>query len=259
MKNLLIAVSILFILGLGPIESLHSTKTNSKQPYLHNGAISHHELAEHYYQKLNLSSYIQFQAFKEAFLGYKSVNPLKNDILTIIDFTLPSTEKRMVVVDMENEKILQHTWVSHGRNSGEKWATSFSNKHGSFQSSLGFFLTEEPYMGSNGYSLRLQGLEKGINDQARARAIVIHGADYVSEATIKNTGRLGRSHGCPALPRELNKEIIDQIKFGSLLYIYANDSHYLANTTLLKEHQNILLAERESENSSDSKASIKVL
>lgn len=260
MKNIFTAIPIIVLLSLGPIQSLHSNKNQSPLAYGSSEKLSDDALAEIMYNKLGLATYIQFHAFKEAFLGYQSIGPLKNDILSIIDFTLPSTEKRMVVVDMKNEKILQHTIVSHGRNSGEKWATSFSNKHGSFQSSLGFFLTEESYHGSNGYSLRLKGLEKDINDQARARAVVIHGADYVSEATIRNTGRLGRSHGCPALPREINKEVINQIKKGSLLYIYADNEHYLANTTILKSHKNSLLAERKSADSMGSvSSSIKVL
>src|SRR5690606_7790716 len=150
-------------------------------------------------------------------------------------FTLPSTEKRMYVLDLKNKKLLFHTLVAHGRNSGEKYATKFSNKHGSLQSSLGFYLTEATYQGGNGYSLRLTGLEHGINDQAMARAVVIHGADYCSEKVIRATGRLGRSYGCPALPRELNEPIIDVIKNGSLLFIYADDEEYMANSRVLRD------------------------
>ncbi|WP_437918952.1 murein L,D-transpeptidase catalytic domain family protein [Sphingobacterium sp. LRF_L2] len=185
------------------------------------------------YDKMNLGEVLKFEAFEQALQGYHTLHPKKTNILTVIDFTLPSTEKRMVVIDMEKEKVLFRTIVSHGRNSGEKYAKSFSNKHGSYQSSLGFFLTENTYQGGNGYSLVLNGLEKGINDQAKARAVVIHGADYCSESTIKSTGRLGRSYGCPALPRELTKPIINAIKNGSLLYIYADNPQYLAKTTVL--------------------------
>jgi len=149
----------------------------------------------------------------------------------------------MVVIDMENYKVLYHTIVSHGRNSGEKFATSFSNRHGSFQSSLGFYLTENTYQGGNGYSLRLDGLEKGINDQAKARAVVIHGADYCSEEVIRSTGRLGRSYGCPALPRKLTKPIINTIKEGSLLYIYANNAQYITKTKVLNNQSRTLLAQ----------------
>lgn len=187
------------------------------------------------YDSLNLQSILNYEAFEQAMVGYKTIPAKNKGILTVIDFTLPSTEKRMYVLDMKNKKLLFHTIVSHGRNSGEKYATRFSNKHGSFQSSLGFYLTDATYHGGNGYSLRLAGLEPGINDQAMARAVVIHGADYCSEKVIRATGRLGRSYGCPALPRELNKPIIDAIKNGSLLFIYAGNEEYVASSKVLKD------------------------
>ena len=188
------------------------------------------------YDSLDVSDILKYEAFEEAMYGYNTMGrPHKNkDIVTVIDFTLPSTEKRMYVIDINKKELLYHTIVSHGRNSGDKYATKFSNRHGSFQSSLGFYLTAETYQGGNGFSLRLDGLEKGINDQARPRAVVIHGADYCSENVIRSSGRLGRSYGCPALPRELNANIINTIKDGSLLYIYANDKNYLANSSILR-------------------------
>lgn len=187
------------------------------------------------YRKMNLESVLKYEAFAQAMQGYQTLQPKYDHILTVIDFTLPSTEKRMVVLDMKNEKILYHTIVSHGRNSGDKYARSFSNRHGSYQSSLGFYETENTYQGGNGYSLVLNGLEKGINDQAKARAVVIHGADYCSESFIKSTGRLGRSYGCPALPRQVTKPIINTIKNGTLLYIYANNSEYMASTKIVRD------------------------
>lgn len=177
---------------------------------------------------------INYKAFEQALLGFEQINPKVKDIITIIDFTLPSTQKRMFVLDLVNKKVLFHSIVSHGRNSGENYATSFSNRHGSYQSSLGFYLTDQTYMGSNGYSLILDGLEKGINDQARARAVVMHGADYCSENVIKSNGRLGRSYGCPALPREINESVINTIKNGSVLYIYANNKEYMTTSTILQ-------------------------
>ncbi|MFC3199666.1 murein L,D-transpeptidase catalytic domain family protein [Parapedobacter deserti] len=186
------------------------------------------------YDSLQLQSVLNYEAFEQAMAGYTSIPAKNKDILTVIDFTLPSTEKRMYVLDMKRKKLLFHTIVSHGRNSGEKYATKFSNRHGSHQSSLGFYLTDATYQGGNGYSLRLAGLERGINDQAMARAVVIHGADYCSERVIRATGRLGRSYGCPALPRELNKPIINTIKNGSLLYIYAGSEEYMASSNILK-------------------------
>jgi L,D-transpeptidase catalytic domain len=164
----------------------------------------------------------------------KLEDDLKSPILTVIDFSLPSTEKRLWVIDPAKGLILHHTVVAHGRNSGELLAKTFSNQPESFQSSLGFYKTAETYQGKHGYSLRLDGLEKGFNDQARNRAIVIHGADYAKEEFAKTTGRLGRSLGCPALPPELSEKVIDLIKDGSLLFIYGNDQSYLQQSYLLQ-------------------------
>lgn len=164
----------------------------------------------------------------------KLENDLKSPILTVIDFSLPSTEKRLWVIDPAKGLILYHSVVAHGRNSGELLAKTFSNQPESFQSSLGFYKTSETYQGKHGYSLRLDGLEKGFNDQARNRAIVIHGADYAKEEFAKTTGRLGRSLGCPALPPELAAKVIDLIKDGSLLFIYGNNEAYLQQSYLLQ-------------------------
>lgn len=164
----------------------------------------------------------------------KMSKELNSSILTIIDFSLPSTEKRLWVIQMNTLEVLLHSVVSHGRNSGELFATKFSNIPESYQSSLGFYQTAETYFGKHGYSLRLDGLEEGFNDQARDRAIVIHGADYANEEFAKQTGRLGRSLGCPALPKALSKRAIDYIKDGSLLFIYADHEEYLTNSPFAK-------------------------
>ncbi len=185
------------------------------------------------YEQMNLDGLVHFAAFKAAYTGYKKLNKYNNSLLTVIDFNLPSSEKRMYVLDMVKKKVLFVSYVSHGRNSGENYATSFSNRNGSHQSSLGFYRTAGTYQGGNGYSLLLDGLEEGINDQARPRAIVIHGADYCSEEVIRSSGRLGRSFGCPALPLELTKPIINTIKGGSLLFIYADQPDYLTMSEVL--------------------------
>ena len=127
--------------------------------------------------------------------------------------------------------------VSHGKNSGGNYATSFSNENGSHKSSLGFYLTENTYQGRNGYSLILNGLEKGINDLAKQRAIVIHGASYSDPSVAASSGRLGRSFGCPALPVSVSKPIINTIKNGTLLFIYANDKNYLTQSSILSTQQ----------------------
>ena len=176
------------------------------------------------YESLNLSETISFPAFRQALAGYtKYITNENNSLLVLIDFTKPSTEKRFCVIDLKQEKVLFSSYVSHGRASGENYAVSFSNQPGSHKSSLGFFLTGNTYIGKNGYSLLLDGLEQGINDKARERSIVIHGADYADPAVLKKQNRLGRSLGCPALPPAISSQIIDTIKNGSLLYIYGKN------------------------------------
>ncbi len=197
---------------------------------------------EQLYEEMNLGGIVGYTAFKHAFEGYNRIENKNKEILTLIDFTKPSTEKRLYVFDMKNKKMLYHSVVSHGRNSGENYATSFSNKVGSFQSSLGFYLTEGTYQGKNGYSLILEGLENGINDKARERAIVMHGAAYANPALISANGRLGRSLGCPALPLSITKPIINTIKDGSVLFIYADNKDYMAKTNILSQQPRELLS-----------------
>lgn len=174
------------------------------------------------YEEMELGDKVGFEVFEEAIEGYYRYRPQQPGILTLIDFSKPSTEERFYVLDLEAKKLLYATYVAHGRNSGGNFAKSFSNIPGSFQSSTGFFTTGSTYIGKNGYSLFLDGLEKGVNDRARERAIVIHGAAYANPSIIASQGRLGRSLGCPALPPALNRPIIDAIKGGSLLYIHGN-------------------------------------
>lgn len=176
------------------------------------------------------------EALDFALDGYENLEEeLEKQVLTLIDFSLPSTEKRLWVIDLTQGKILLNTVVAHGRNSGMLMAEKFSNRPESYQSSLGFYKTGETYFGKHGYSLRLDGLEKGINDQARNRAIVIHGADYAREEVAKMSGRLGRSLGCPAVPSELSKEVIDLIKDGSLLFIFADQEEYLNQSEYIQD------------------------
>ncbi len=154
-------------------------------------------------------------------------------VLTIIDYSKPSSEPRMWVLDMKNKKVDFEELVAHGKGSGLKNAHAFSNKSQSHQSSLGVFLTKNTYIGHKGYSLRLEGLEKGINDAALSRDVVVHGANYVSKAFVKNTGRLGRSWGCPAVSKKLAKPTIDKIKNGTLLVAYYPDKHWLQKSEYL--------------------------
>jgi L,D-transpeptidase-like protein len=155
-------------------------------------------------------------------------------MLTVIDFSLPSTERRLWVIDMMNRRVLEHELVAHGEGSGGNNAVAFSNRVGSNQSSLGLFRTEDTYQGGSGYSLRLTGLEPGVNDRAMERKIVVHGADYVDAAVIPELGRLGRSHGCPALPRSAARSVIDMIKGGSALFAYYPDEQWLQESHFLR-------------------------
>ncbi|MCE9683663.1 murein L,D-transpeptidase catalytic domain family protein [Halomonas alkalisoli] len=153
--------------------------------------------------------------------------------LAVIDFSRPSTEPRLWVFDLAEPRLLFEELVSHGQGTGDAMAEVFSNVYGSHQSSLGLFRTMNSYYGRNGYSLRLEGLEEGINDLAYQRAIVIHGADYVSEAFIEKTGRLGRSQGCPAVRQEVTYPLIDSIKEDQYLFAYYPDSEWLENSAFL--------------------------
>ncbi len=178
------------------------------------------------------------RAFDYAIIGYnalKAKNKLANDdILSIADMTTPSGRKRLFVLDMKNSTLLFVTYVAHGRNSGLEKTLHFSNESESFKSSVGFYITSQTYSGKHGYSMRLEGQEIGFNNNARERDIVVHGADYVSEAVVKSQGYIGRSLGCPALSPELYKPIIDKIKNGTCLFIHGNDSKYIVNSHLLK-------------------------
>ena len=189
------------------------------------------------YQEMQLEGIVNFTAFEQAIAGYNKIEEKSKEILTLVDFSKPSTEERFYVFDMRHKKLLFSSLVSHGKNSGGNYATSFSNENGSLKSSLGFFLTENTYQGKNGYSLVLNGLEKGINDRAKERAIVIHGAAYSNPSVIASSGRLGRSFGCPALPQAVSKPIINTINGGSLLFIYANNQNYLAYSHILSKRQ----------------------
>lgn len=165
-----------------------------------------------------------------AFKNAKQTGQVKKDVLTVIDYSLPSSKQRMWVFDLNHEKLLYKTYVAHGRNSGNVKPTHFSNKISSKESSLGTFITKYTYTGSKGYSLRLQGLEKGFNDNAFKRAVVMHGAWYVEPKFIKQAGHAGRSWGCPSLGHSITKPIINSIKEGSVIFAYYPDKNYLSHS-----------------------------
>lgn len=185
------------------------------------------------------ASGLSLAAFEMAQQGFtrldaKHVLP-KNNLLTIIDYSMPSSQKRLFVLDMVSGVVLFNSLVAHGRKSGHNYATEFSNNPASNKTSLGFYITLNTYNGGNGYSLKLKGCESGINDKAYRRAIVLHGADYVSEKFIQKNGCLGRSYGCPAVPQALNKKIIDIIKDGTCMFLYHSSKKYSNTSKILND------------------------
>lgn len=182
-------------------------------------------------KKLGLSH----EALNYAYKGQQKLasrGKLNNpDILTICDFTQSSGNKRMYIIDIKKFKVLMTTYVAHGKNSGLSYARKFSNRPESLESSLGFYLTRNPYLGEHGVSLKLCGLENGFNDNAERRAVVVHGADYIGG---EHRGIMGRSFGCPAVPEKSAEKVINLIKGGTCLFIYHPTKKYLQASKLLK-------------------------
>lgn len=187
--------------------------------------------AEEIYNNLDSANFSlpNLESFKEALVGFnklKEQGKVSKNIITLIDFSLSANTKRLWVIDLDTRTILLHSLVAHGRNTGQEYANSFSNAAESYKSSLGFYLTAEVYNGKHGKSLRLDGIEKGINDNARNRAVVVHGANYVSNSFIQNNKRLGRSLGCPAVPVEITNKLIETIQNKTCLFIYYPSKSY---------------------------------
>ncbi len=179
------------------------------------------------------------EVFFKALTGFENLKKAgllnsESHLLTVCDFSMSSNTKRLWVIDINEKKVLFNSLVAHGKNTGEEFATNFSNTESSLQSSLGFYITDATYNGDNGFSLRLLGMDKGFNDAAYRRAIVMHGADYVSDEFAAMHKRIGRSWGCPAIPRDLTQPIINTIKGRNLLFIYYPDQNYLSRSEWLK-------------------------
>ena len=170
---------------------------------------------------------------KLALVAYKKASTngtVKKPVLTVIDYSLPSSKQRMWIFDLNKEKLLYNTYVAHGMNSGMSTPHHFSNKSESKETSLGTYVTQDTYMGSKGLSLNLQGLERGFNDNAYNRRVVIHGAWYVEPDFIRKSGRAGRSWGCPSIAKTLAKPVINTIKNGSVVFAYYPDKYYLSHS-----------------------------
>ena len=241
-----IAVLVLLFFGFSKFFATASTTNSSlesaskvdaipsKELKIENTSIAFENHIKAMYQKLNLrKAELEYAPFKTAYVGYlnlKAKKELKKEILTVLDFTKSSRFERMWIIDMKNQKLVRRELVAHGKNSGHDMVTSFSNKLHSNQSSMGFYVTDAPYIGNNGISMLINGMDKGYNCQARNRAVVMHGADYVNPRTMNHNGRLGRSFGCPAVEMHKAQEIIDYVKDGSCLFIYYKDKKYLSSS-----------------------------
>jgi len=238
---------------LGTSTAKSSNPKNIKDRIANLKVVQFEQVAHSLYDQMQLQQQgLRFEVFDKALTGYYNLKRegrlSEKPILTIVDFTKSSTQKRLWVLDLEKQQVLHNSYVAHGRNSGEEYAESFSNDNKSYMSSIGFYVTQDTYQGKHGLSLKLDGLDEAYNTNALDRCIVMHGAEYASEAFINQTGRLGRSLGCPALPMEEHEDIISTVMGKTTLYIHAaNDaytSQYLdhanAMAEMLQEEQPIL-------------------
>jgi hypothetical protein len=196
------------------------------------------EIISSLYNTLHLNDYgLSDEAFFYAWKGYQRLLELKKiaktGLLSICDFSQSSKHKRFYVIDIENKKVIINTYVAHGRNSGGEYATKFSNRPESLQSSLGFYITTKTYTGSHGLSLKIIGVDRGFNDKALNRNIVIHGSEYVGADRVRSGATMGRSWGCPAVPKKESSKIIKAIKNGSCFFIYHPGKNYLLGSKIL--------------------------
>ncbi|MGN6179154.1 MAG: murein L,D-transpeptidase catalytic domain family protein [Mucilaginibacter sp.] len=243
-KNFYWALCVLMIFALPSISwnAVHAKKLNltgvtektgtkTESPALNSVGLFA-KYADEIYQTARLEqSGMDESVFKKALTGFinlKMANllPKNSSIITVVDLSMPSREKRMWIVDLTSKQLLIHTWVAHGSGSGTAIARNFSDIDDSHQSSLGFYVTDNVYVGKHGRSLHLNGLDEGFNDLARAREIVVHAAPYVSQQTINATGRIGCSWGCPAVSPKISNKVINTIKDRTMLFINGNDDSY---------------------------------
>ena len=200
--------------------------------------ISIYNTAEFIYNNTRLAEYgLSKEAFDLAWKGYQYLlannRITRSSYLTVCDFSQSSRNKRLYIIDIENNELVIHTYVAHGKNSGDEYANRFSNTPESLQSSLGFYITTVTYNGKHGLSLRMNGVDPGFNDKALERTIVLHGAAYVDAARVKAGMYMGRSWGCPAVPQHESKNIINTIKNGTCLFIYHPSRNYIEHSKIL--------------------------
>jgi hypothetical protein len=247
MRRIFNPVSVTFLILLfllAPALQAGTGRTRNSKTHSKNNTVSHtataafKEEVSNLYNQIDLQSFgLTQKAFEYAYRGYTYLvehNLLsRTNILSICDFSQSSRSKRFYVVDLEQKKVLINTYVAHGRNSGSEYARSFSNDPRSHKSSLGFYVTEHTYYGDHGLSLRIRGLEKGFNDRANGRNIVVHGSDYVGPDFLESNPFNGRSYGCPAVPSQESGEVIEAIKDGSCLFIYHPTKKYIIRSRIL--------------------------
>lgn len=225
-RNIAFILSLLGIAGWTNVHNVNMTQVPGSEQWINKEVLAISAKAPNLNQKVLKLSLIAYQNARKKGL-------IDQDILTIVDYSKPSTEKRLWVVDLKNEKVLINTHVAHGKNSGELQATSFSNEVNSLKSSFGVFIANETYTGGKGYSLRLNGLEPGINDNVYKRKVIFHGAAYVSEALAKTAKGMGRSWGCMAVSFQMIKPLIETIKNRTLVFAYYPDQKWLKNSKYL--------------------------
>jgi len=243
MKTLSVSPGKLFCLSLAILMLPLLAAAKKKNPGFYSAARNSErrivalEAADMYDQMLLKDSGLNENALLYALLGYHKLlrkHALKKtDVLSVCDFSQSSASKRMYIIDLRNRRLLYRTYVAHGMGSGRDYANSFSNTPESYKSSLGFFVTRNAYIGCNGLSLRLDGIDRGFNDKARERNIVIHGANYVSERVLHKYGLMGTTLGCPAIPEDMAGQVIPVLKNGTCLFIYYPSRRYLSTSRLL--------------------------
>lgn len=235
-------ISLSLLLAMMPVSEAGSKNavnsiSHSSSSYLIKKNDEGSSKASALYSALRLNKMgLPLAAFEYAYKGYQYLKAkgtiINSGIITVCDFSQSSSKKRMYIIDVDNLKVLFNTYVAHGRNSGLQYAKKFSNRPESLQSSLGFFVTKHTYFGKHGLSLRLAGVERGFNDKAEARAVVIHGADYIGDHRL-GAPYMGRSFGCPEVPQAQASKIINLIKDGTCLFIYHPDANYLHGSKIL--------------------------
>ncbi|HRO43390.1 MAG TPA: murein L,D-transpeptidase catalytic domain family protein [Flavipsychrobacter sp.] len=241
MKKMILCVSVGTFLGLTIKIATAKEPTTNPSIAVNNMNDINSYISEVYSQiDFKGSEKISFDAFATAYRGYLNLRNAgklnaNKQILSVADFTLSSTKHRLWIIDLARKEVLMNDYVAHGQGSGDEFAKAFSNTENSHQSSIGFYVTDDTYVGKHGTSLRLHGMDNGYNSAAYQRAIVVHGADYVSPSFIAGQGRLGRSWGCPAVSRQSIGKVIDYIKGGTCLFIYVPQKQYLAGSSWLNK------------------------